>query len=93
MSSRQNLTAGDGNVGGRALIGCIGRVAIDAPQGSRKRTTRNGSEEIDRRHQRFSREVAEGKRSALSLIAIPAALAKSSTVTYPLQPFGEPQEW
>ena len=95
MSSGHNQSAGDGFVACGAAIGLV-----DAPpqmlrpaQGSGQCTMRDGCEEVSRRHQRFSREVVEGKRSSLSLIAIPADLAKSSTVTYPFEPFGQPQEW
>ena len=52
-----------------------------------------GADEILRRHQQFSEEVAQGRRSAHSLILIPKSMAQNSKVTYPVAPFGEPEPW
>ena len=87
MSLLHILTVGDDLVGRTSKGFMEDELLLTTSEGP------SGNEEINRRHQRFSQQVAEGKRSALSLIAIPAALAKSSRVTYPVEPFGEPQEW
>jgi len=51
------------------------------------------ADEISRRHQQLSDEVAQGRRSAHSLILIPKSMAQNSKVTYPVAPFGEPEPW
>lgn len=42
---------------------------------------------------RFEAEVADGKRDARSLVAIPADLAKRASVAFPKDAFGQPQDW
>ena len=42
---------------------------------------------------RFEAEVADGKRDARSLVAIPKDLAKRATVEFPKDAFGCPEDW
>jgi hypothetical protein len=75
------MSSGRKLIGGNVIVVRIakGRVANANTAGLSHNKVRNGSEEIARRLQQLSREVAEGKRTAHSLIAIPAALGKVCT--------------
>lgn len=48
---------------------------------------------IQDRKRQLEREVERGLRDARSLVAIPADMARSATVEFPMDAFGTPEPW
>lgn len=48
---------------------------------------------IEARKAKLEAEVAQGIRDARTLVAIPAGMARTSTLVFPPLPFGKPVPW
>ncbi|QRF61021.1 helix-turn-helix domain-containing protein [Variovorax sp. UC122_21] len=68
-----------------AQLGMAADVALLAAQ--------TNSASIERRHQRFAREVERGQRHPQTLFAFPAELVARAELEFPENAFGEPQPW
>jgi hypothetical protein len=56
-------------------------------------TAKRGIDLLVARKASLEEEVSRGSRDARSLVAIPAELARRSTVRFPPNAFGEPEPW
>lgn len=58
-----------------------------------KRRPKRSTDAIEMRKAELAAQVAAGLRDAWTLVAIPADLARDSTLRFPMHPYGEPKPW